>query len=90
MSLIFSKRGGYIYHENIKKVAVRMVPIDLAEVPKFISKGSFSVKELLNQNFQLKSIVAAADYMRPELFKNHTNLGEITGTRIINLYSSKL
>ncbi|WP_258166051.1 hypothetical protein [Bacillus sp. MYb209] len=62
-----------------------MVPIDLAEVLKFIRKESFSVKELLNRNFQLESIVAAAEYRRPESFKNHTNLGEITGTRIINL-----
>lgn len=78
-------KGGYIGYENYKKVAVIMVPIDLAEVLKFIRKESFLVKELLNQNFQLESIVAAEDYMRPELFENHTNLGEITGNRIINL-----
>ncbi len=85
LSFLFSMKGGYIGYENYKKVAVIMVPIDLAVVLKFIRKESFSVKELLNQNFQLESIVAAEDYMRPELFENHTNLGEITGTRIINL-----
>lgn len=56
-----------------------MVPIDLAKVLKFIRKDSFSVKELLDQNFQLELIVAAADYMRPELFENQTILDEITG-----------
>ncbi|QQA19158.1 hypothetical protein I6G76_00370 (plasmid) [Bacillus cereus] len=66
-----------------------MVLIDLVEVLKFIRKESFSVKELLNQNFQIESIVAATDYRRPELFKNYTNLGEITGTRIINLCNFK-
>ncbi|MEH7456444.1 hypothetical protein V7183_04270 [Bacillus sp. JJ1127] len=60
-------------------VADLIVPIDLAEVLKFIRKESFSVKELLDQNFQLELIVAAADYMRPELFENHTILDEITG-----------
>ncbi|MDA1521395.1 hypothetical protein PDJ84_25985 [Bacillus cereus] len=56
-----------------------MVPIDLAEVLKFIRKDSFSIKELLDQNFQLESLVAAADYMRPELFENQTILDEIIG-----------
>ncbi|MGR5878509.1 hypothetical protein ACT7C3_28670 [Bacillus pacificus] len=56
-----------------------MVPIDLAKVLKFIRKDSFSVKELLDQDFQLELIVAAADYMRPELFENQTILDEITG-----------
>lgn len=60
-------------------VADFMVPNDLAKVLKFVRKDSFSVKELLNQNFQLDLIVAAADYMRPELFENHTILDEITG-----------
>jgi hypothetical protein len=60
-------------------VADFMVPNDLAKVLKFVRKDSFSVKELLDQNFQLDLIVAAADYMRPELFENHTILDEITG-----------
>ncbi|USK99794.1 hypothetical protein [Bacillus tropicus] len=66
-----------------------MVPIDLAEVLKFIRKESFSIKELLNQNFQIESVVAATDYRRSESFENYTDLGGITGTRIINLCNFK-
>jgi len=43
----------------------------------------------LNQNFQIESIVAATDYRRSESFENYTDLGGITGTRIINLCNFK-
>lgn len=60
-------------------VANLMVPIDLAKVLKLIREDSFSVKELLDQNFQPESIVAAVDYMRPKIVGNHTIYKRLQG-----------
>lgn len=62
-----------------------MVPIDLAKVLKFIREDSFLVKELLDQNFQPESIVAAVDYMRPKIVGNYTILHKITRNDAVDL-----
>ncbi|HFR4167171.1 hypothetical protein [Bacillus cereus] len=66
-------------------VANLMVPIDLAKVLKFIREDSFLVKELLDQNFQPESIVAAVDYMRPKIVGNYTILHKITRNDAVDL-----
>ncbi|MGK8833534.1 hypothetical protein ACRS8Y_27290 [Bacillus paranthracis] len=62
-----------------------MVPIDLAKVLKFILEDSFSVKELLDQNFQPESIVATVDYMWTKIVGNHTILHKIARNDAVDL-----
>ncbi|MCU5003782.1 MULTISPECIES: hypothetical protein [Bacillus cereus group] len=70
-------------------VANLMVPIDLAKVLKFILEDSFSVKELLDQNFQPESIVAAVDYMWTNIVGNHTILHKITRNDAVDFVEEK-
>lgn len=70
-------------------VANLMVPIDLAKVLKFILEDSFSVKELLDQNFQPESIVAAVDYMWTKIVGNHTILHKITRNDAVDFVEEK-